>query len=1201
MVWSSQSRREQNAWPSPIQSWRHALRAFVLCWIIVGSLLILVPELIPLAAVMAVVSSLVAWRIRKRLRQYTAVRLGLLQDRKFRVPHLPIAPEDQAPSVQRWRSPGIPYQVRYEQITVDGVPVTRAVKVLDPAFHAAAEAIKDHCRERYPALFASVMEWWKKECLAPVWEERSGGVLFQDLSPDQRRHLKSLVEVDLLEGICEALNPSRWTRKYDRRDTMVRVQRLRNRLKAHHGDLEIDVDAVPWITFPIRQKIYFGRGFVWHPRHAERMCIETSKDLDVIAQEVLPSADVPAIVRRVDGDPRAYGVGAEEERDLFFDEAQFSQHAVVLGGSGFGKSRCIEAPLQTAIGNGDPVFVLDPKGDPRLINMVVETARRYGRSHDFQFMSLVEPYHPEVCSYNPLADYLQPTELQGRVMAVIPPSKEQFFVEEAASTGRVVGTLCHWISRYLGVLSGGDHLAHTPPELLLWLHYCHLERVVGGNPLAVSRAVEAFDALYARLVREDYWFAPQNDTERALKRLWRCSFYHAATWNPTFGHMSLYGVQRPYRLVSWAVRLVFYHVFADTKGTVCDYSDLEWPLRDSRADVCGSDDRVGVINLLNRSPIHPLSPQAAAVQQASMAAWRPLYEAKAPTDHRRAQLQHILDQLDETLQEQISAAELLKEDYDKRNSSLKSPVSTLAAGGKRRILCDPDPDISWKRVVGEQRIVYLALGQMVDRAGSNAVCKTVIQGLTAHLGQVLARQADNPPRLWFFGDEMPSWATPEWADIIDKARSAGIRTFNLSQTIAGLTAAVGDRNKVLHMLGSFASTWQFGVQNDEDCQLFAKMCGSVQLMLPNRSVSINPGIGNAGNTIISGYSANESRSFQERQVTIVDPSQVARMPIGQAYVRRFGKVYLMQIGLLPTPQTDYLKEIGIDGECFQSGGASSHQPLWWTPPRTARADTAASPPSPSALPSTPTSPDQTQHDEHQTSDSAQWEGPPPGFWGTDTASFDPDENVLSPPNSCGHIVSAPDESPHSSAHDQDGSLPSQEVMTALHSTAAVTTKGVSTTDLVVAPDCNALAFASPALRRQQGAASPRQESPAHDHPVATVSEPPVRSLEEALSVMMLLNTLNAMVSDMTPVVQEDAEPGVDNDPEQITIQMDNGYGVTGPCVEGRLHGEISIRHPGGAVFGVGRYRRGVPDGTWSFFDSHGSALGQHSYTGPFVR
>lgn len=103
------------------------------------------------------------------------------------------------------------------------------------------------------------------------------------------------------------------------------------------------------------------------------------------------------------------------EHPLLLPDALLNQHVLVLGTTGTGKTRLLELLVLQAVGRGDAVIVLDPKGDSGLLARV-----RSAAGSRFRLFSLPHPEHS--VKYNPIGRYHDVREVADRVAALLPSS-----------------------------------------------------------------------------------------------------------------------------------------------------------------------------------------------------------------------------------------------------------------------------------------------------------------------------------------------------------------------------------------------------------------------------------------------------------------------------------------------------------------------------------------------------------------------------------------------------------------------------------------------------------------------------------------------------------------------------------------------------------------------------------------------------------
>jgi len=185
---------------------------------------------------------------------------------------------------------------------------------------------------------------------------------------------------------------------------LVREQVLAKSLKT--GDLlTMAPDRMP----TKEGSVFIGQGFAWTPDHAERL-------YNAAALGIEPPQELQA---KLGGNPLLHGLGILDEKDLFMESSRLPQHVLILGSPGWGKSRYLEFLQYQLIRQGDIVVVIDPKGDKRLLNAMVDAAEKTGRSKDFRLIS--PPWSQASCAYNPLTNFSSPKDIADRIMGIFPP------------------------------------------------------------------------------------------------------------------------------------------------------------------------------------------------------------------------------------------------------------------------------------------------------------------------------------------------------------------------------------------------------------------------------------------------------------------------------------------------------------------------------------------------------------------------------------------------------------------------------------------------------------------------------------------------------------------------------------------------------------------------------------------------------------
>jgi hypothetical protein len=170
---------------------------------------------------------------------------------------------------------------------------------------------------------------------------------------------------------------------------------------------------------PDIKNVFIGKGYVWENKHVQAL-YELSR---------VKSLKKYFDTRKTAGNPSIHGVGIEDEISITLPTSSLSLHTAIIGGTGSGKTRLLESLATQAVMRGEPVIVIDPKGDGDLVNRLYDTCKRYGREDDWQFFSLSHPKHSQ--TYNPLESYTKPSDIATRVISLIDSTGDKFYADFA--------------------------------------------------------------------------------------------------------------------------------------------------------------------------------------------------------------------------------------------------------------------------------------------------------------------------------------------------------------------------------------------------------------------------------------------------------------------------------------------------------------------------------------------------------------------------------------------------------------------------------------------------------------------------------------------------------------------------------------------------------------------------------------------------
>jgi conjugal transfer pilus assembly protein TraD len=156
-----------------------------------------------------------------------------------------------------------------------------------------------------------------------------------------------------------------------------------------------------------QEAVWLGSGFHWTDIEAGRMHALIGRGV---------AAQMGKGILHKNG---AYWLhGLDKEGDTYADLANLVGHTLIVGTTRVGKTRLFDLLIAQAICRGEPVIVIDPKGDHGLANNARRVCEALGQGDRFIYF---HPAHPEKSAcIDPLRNWNRKTELASRIAALIP-------------------------------------------------------------------------------------------------------------------------------------------------------------------------------------------------------------------------------------------------------------------------------------------------------------------------------------------------------------------------------------------------------------------------------------------------------------------------------------------------------------------------------------------------------------------------------------------------------------------------------------------------------------------------------------------------------------------------------------------------------------------------------------------------------------
>ena len=283
----------------------------------------------------------------------------------------------------------------------------------------------------------------------------------------------SWVQGIVLSAICTMLG----TRRILQTMRIWRYRRLLTNRKPYV------IKEIPNDQKLISKGLFLGRGFQWSQPHVQRL------------KETRTPAALKYLGKAGDqgGDPVLHGVGLlEGEQEVWLPLPERFGHVLMLGATRVGKTCEAGVLIGQDIHRGDPVIVMDPKGDLDLLRRVYHEAEKSGK------LALLRIFHlryPSVSEhYNPIASYDSPGEIATRITEQLPSKGSSEAFKQFA-----------W--RFLNtIICALDALGETPNYRIIYKHVNDIESLFNAY----------HDKLFTQHAQGDFW---RVDVEARVRRM----------------------------------------------------------------------------------------------------------------------------------------------------------------------------------------------------------------------------------------------------------------------------------------------------------------------------------------------------------------------------------------------------------------------------------------------------------------------------------------------------------------------------------------------------------------------------------------------------------------------------------------------------------------------------------------------------------
>lgn len=162
----------------------------------------------------------------------------------------------------------------------------------------------------------------------------------------------------------------------------------------------------------IHGNIWLGWGFVWENRHAQRVFEILRRDLSNFVQNDMKKASTSTL-----GNGWIHGLEPDEEQ-IVQSLKHTEGHTLIEGTTGAGKTQAFILLISQAILRGEPVLVIDPKGDIDMRQICKDVTDYLGVPERFAYLHPAFP--EESVRLDLLKNYSRISQIATRISSLIP-------------------------------------------------------------------------------------------------------------------------------------------------------------------------------------------------------------------------------------------------------------------------------------------------------------------------------------------------------------------------------------------------------------------------------------------------------------------------------------------------------------------------------------------------------------------------------------------------------------------------------------------------------------------------------------------------------------------------------------------------------------------------------------------------------------
>lgn len=609
-------------------------------------------------------------------------------------------------------------------------------------------------------------------------------------------------------------------------------------------------------------ELVFGRGFDWTPTYTQRFNQLLEQDKYKYTQPLasekivrfidseLDESRIKAILKiffpklvDIEGLSHIHGVGMlEGEKNIVLPISERAGHVFICGATRVGKSVLLAYLACQDILRGNPVIILDPKGDDYVLRTCYAVARLAGREDVFNVIHLGRKELS--AKMNPLYGYQDPSEVATQITDLLP--------------------------------TGGDGQAF---KNFCWGHLNAISQALHQMGETISiRSLKPYTANVDDLVTRYFPFFLDNHYQPP-NEMW------SDNWRESSGDISSEKYRSEVRKHG-NISGHYANPMNDEPVEKFSYSDIEIDLINepdnlTREESGRSNNVVAMLRFM----------RAYMAQVKPLPIHDPVSALLETTKFERAYFQKLVAGLS-PIMEQLASGDI--------GDILSPDFGELDENGM------PVKIVTWEGVLKNEEIVYFALDALSNNIRATAVANMALASLTSTAGRIykfgLNRGVDGVEKYkldnaaCIHADEVNELMGDQYIPLLNKAGGVGFWTCNYTQTVSDLVVRLGDMAKSGQAVGNMNTLIQLRVKEEATTQLLTKNAPKHNV---DRVTWISGGSSSTDGNLAFG-DTNIQR-IETKPVESLTHYMIESQPKGQAFVRmRGGKVSHFRIPMLDT-------------------------------------------------------------------------------------------------------------------------------------------------------------------------------------------------------------------------------------------------------------------------------------------------------------